>query len=628
MTSGVFQNGYTDELSQRKLAMIIDSFVAVLPDVVDESFDQDGTIIVIDQSGQVLFHYDLGRSTWSEHLKHLNWLGDSIGSNALTRCLLTQTSEVVVDRDHSHDLLQDMRSLASVIHVGSLGDEQTAVIGLFVPKVYDDHTASFLLKSLVYALKLELHQQMEKHTLREHNLRDIVFETVNLFHTKNDVDEVLSDAVESLLHMFPNIEIELYLSQDYHSSKLTVKPLMMDDRDQNICTQAFMAGTVKCETLEQGGTRLAVPLNGKQGVYGVFQLVFAPGGYQEAELEYILLLIDSAGSAFENAKLFEQSNALNGELRVINEITRRLNQSLQLKDIFTFASQELISIFDANYGCVLKLDDANDRFIVEASNLSTFTNEIISTDYGFSGIVYKTKEPLIISDYSLSSNVESKLMLKTDSRSLIATPIIVNASVVGAILVTHREPNFFTYENWKLLQVISVHIGLAIANASLHAEVRRMVITDNLTGLYSRSYLDEQITKMQKKDFCGALILVDVDDFKKINDTYGHQVGDQVLIQVGEIIKSSIRESDIAARWGGEELAIYLPLSKLEHTMKVAERIRISIYNETKPRVSVSCGLSLWSWEDETISVESLFYRADMALYKAKDEGRNNIVIG
>src|SRR5690606_25230017 len=160
----------------------------------------------------------------------------------------------------------------------------------------------------------------------------------------------------------------------------------------------------------------------------------------------------------------------------------------------------------------------------------------------------------------------------------------------------------------------------AIANASLHAAVRRMVITDNLTGLNTRSYLDEQVALMQKKDHCGALIMVDIDYFKDVNDTYGHQVGDQVLIQIGKIVMSNIRETDIAARWGGEELAIYLPLSKLEHTQMVAERIRVSILNETDPQVSVSCGISLRDWKDDIISVETLFYRADLALYEAKNE--------
>jgi diguanylate cyclase (GGDEF)-like protein len=216
----------------------------------------------------------------------------------------------------------------------------------------------------------------------------------------------------------------------------------------------------------------------------------------------------------------------------------------------------------------------------------------------------------------------------TGSRSLIASPIQINGQVIGVIHVMHHRPNFFSYENYKLLQVLSVHVGLAMSNASLHAEVKRMVITDRLTSLYARHYLDEQVNLLQKKDFCGSLILVDIDHFKRVNDTYGHQTGDKILINVSHIIKTSIRDSDIAARWGGEELAIYLPQVARDQAARIAERIRHRVVGETNPQVTVSCGVSDWNWEDDKISVESLVYRADMALYDAKHAGRNQVKIG
>jgi diguanylate cyclase (GGDEF)-like protein len=266
--------------------------------------------------------------------------------------------------------------------------------------------------------------------------------------------------------------------------------------------------------------------------------------------------------------------------------------------------------------------------IVQSSNLPELARDTFTLDYGFAGIMLRTKEPLIISDYVNNPKVRSKLMESTGARSMIGSPIIVGSEVVGVILMAHRRAHYFSYNNYKLLQVLSGHIGLAITNASLHAEVRRMVITDNLTGLYARHYLDEQINLLQKKDFCGSLIVVDIDHFKSINDTYGHQTGDQILKQVSRIIRSSIRDTDIAARWGGEELAVYLPQLTIDQTIGIAERICRRIEQETEPLVTASCGISQWSWEDEKISVESLFYRADMALYEAKRSGRNQIKIG
>ncbi|MDT2190976.1 GGDEF domain-containing protein [Paenibacillus larvae] len=265
------------------------------------------------------------------------------------------------------------------------------------------------------------------------------------------------------------------------------------------------------------------------------------------------------------------------------------------------------------------------KFVVQASNFPAMFQEELSINSGFSGVVFSSKEPIIVSNYEKYS-VKSKIMEMTGSRSLMVSPILIADNVVGIIHVVHQNPYYFSYENYKLLQTLSGHIGLAMANATLHAEVQRMVITDNLTGLYVRHYLDGQIKTMQKQDAIGTLILVDIDCFKQINDTFGHQVGDSILIQVSDIVRSMIREQDITARWGGEELAIYLPVTSKNEGMQMADEIRTAIMQKTSPSVTVSCGVADWKSTDDKISVESLFYKADMALYEAKRSGKNRVV--
>src|SRR5699024_11567597 len=127
------------------------------------------------------------------------------------------------------------------------------------------------------------------------------------------------------------------------------------------------------------------------------------------------------------------------------------------------------------------------------------------------------------------------------------------------ITVLHERKTYFTCESFKLGQSLIHHATLALVNAVLREKLEKAVITDYLTGLYSRKYLDKMFNKHMKKDKQGTLILFDIDDFKKINDKYGHNIGDEVIIAVAKIIKNSISDQDIAARWGGEEFAIYLP---------------------------------------------------------------------
>lgn len=463
---------------------------------------------------------------------------------------------------------------------------------------------------------------------KEATHRERLFLISKRLYDQIDAESVVREMLHSLEELYQDSEIYLYLSQDHLEGDSRVRPLEFRNSANDIVTEAFLEGKCCIDREQSGYIRLAIPMNGKQAAYGVLCIEINMVHWDESDLPAFMLIADTAGSAFENAKLYEQSNLLINELRIINEMTKRLNQSLRSREIFQYATAELLKIFAADYCCVLQLDRKSNEFKVRASNLEVLVGKTYANDYGFTGVVYRTKEALITSDYKNTKSVSSELMEDTNSRSLIGAPIFVDGEVAGVILVTHRDANYFSYDNYKLLQVVSTHIGLAVTNASLHAEMRKMIITDNLTNLHVRHYLDEEIQRKQRVDAQGSLILVDIDFFKTVNDTYGHQVGDRILIQVSAIVRSSIRNGDIAARWGGEELAIYLPNVPASRAVQIAERIRIRVESETDPKVTVSCGISEWEASHDKISVESLFYRADMALYESKKNGRNRINIG
>ncbi|WNS45784.1 sensor domain-containing diguanylate cyclase [Paenibacillus sp. MMS20-IR301] len=467
------------------------------------------------------------------------------------------------------------------------------------------------------------------HAEREASRRSLLFQIVQRMHDNIDVDAVLTEVIDSIAAMYPGAKLDLFMSQDHRSAHPQVKPLPLRWAGNDVCARAFKDGRVSLHSGHEAGStvELGLPLGGKQGVYGVFHMVMDKSSYREVDLNFLSMVADTAGTAFENAKLYERSNQLIRELRMSNELTQRLNQSLRLGDIFQFAFEELLGMFEADYCCILHMSEEKGGLEVIACNHHQLLNEMIEAGQGLGGKVYVTGEPLFLSDYKYGAGEKSKLMEATGSQSLIATPLSVGGEVRGAIMLAHRSPHFFSYDSYRLLQAMAGHIGLAVGNARLHAEVRRLANRDSLTGLFARHYLDEEIKERQSKDFCGTLIVVDIDQFKMVNDTYGHQKGDKILKQVSEIVKSSIRQGDIAARWGGEELAVYLPQLGVQQAVYVGERIRKRVMGETEPRVTVSCGIAEWSWTDERVSVESLFYRADMALYEAKNNGRNQVVI-
>ncbi|WP_025697042.1 sensor domain-containing diguanylate cyclase [Paenibacillus durus] len=470
------------------------------------------------------------------------------------------------------------------------------------------------------------------HEERENSRRSLLFQIVQRMYDSIDVDAVLTEVIASISAMYPGAELTLYMSQDHRSAHPKVKPLPLQWNQDEVCGKAFKSGRAALRTINADHqlVEIGLPLGGKQGVYGVFHLVIRLPAHQtmdNMDMSFLSMVASTAGTAFENAKLYERSNQLIRELRMSNGLTERLNQSLQLGETFEAAFEGLLEIFEADYCCILHYSEDKGGLEAVLCNHPSLCNEMIEAGRGIGGQVYSLGEPVIVTEYD-GSGTRSKLMDFTESQSLIATPLSVGGEVRGAIMLAHRRPHYFSYDNFRLLQALAGQIGLAVGNALLHAEVHRLANRDSLTGLHARHYLDQSIKEMQTCDFCGTLVVVDIDHFKSVNDTYGHQKGDHILKQVSDILRASIRQGDLAARWGGEELALYLPQLNAEQAYIVAERIRQRVQEETSPSVTVSCGIADWDLTDkDRPSADTLFYRADMALYEAKNNGRNKVVV-
>lgn len=165
-------------------------------------------------------------------------------------------------------------------------------------------------------------------------------------------------------------------------------------------------------------------------------------------------------------------------------------------------------------------------------------------------------------------------------------------------------------------------------------------ITDPLMGIYNRRHLtrilQEEFSKAERYKLPFSILMLDIDYFKKINDTYGHDVGDMVLINLGTLIQELIRETDYVARYGGEEIMVICPLTDAEHAVELAERLRQKIEacmivpndaNKGIPEVRITVSIGVAEYNSDISSVAHLVKRADIALYRAKEEGRNCIFL-
>jgi diguanylate cyclase (GGDEF)-like protein len=159
--------------------------------------------------------------------------------------------------------------------------------------------------------------------------------------------------------------------------------------------------------------------------------------------------------------------------------------------------------------------------------------------------------------------------------------------------------------------------------------ISHVATTDKLTQLYLRDVFDVMLKKevdiANRKAVSLCLLMIDIDDFKVINDTYGHLVGDEVLIKIGSCINKSVREMDLAARYGGEELAVIMPNTETSQAIKIADRICINIENLVFDGFNITASIGISTVNKMINSPKSLISSADSALYTAKNEGKNRV---
>ncbi len=216
-----------------------------------------------------------------------------------------------------------------------------------------------------------------------------------------------------------------------------------------------------------------------------------------------------------------------------------------------------------------------------------------------------------------------------NSESELLLPIRSRGRLVGVLALTGRksESPYYT-EDISLLITMANEAGIVIDNALLYSDAILRAHTDGLTGLFNHRYfherLDEEISRSSRFGTALSLIMMDLDLFKPYNDIYGHVAGDEVLKQIGQSIRHSVRGIDIACRYGGEEFTIILPETRLDDAYIVAERIRKTIELEmfTK-QIPLTASLGLASWPADGVTKEELIACADGAMYLAKAMGRN-----
>src|SRR5471032_2437422 len=227
-------------------------------------------------------------------------------------------------------------------------------------------------------------------------------------------------------------------------------------------------------------------------------------------------------------------------------------------------------------------------------------------------------------------------------QSVALVPLLRNKRIIGSLNLGSINPTRFTPSlGTDFIEHMASIIAICLENVISNEMLKYIGLTDSLTGVYNRRYIDrrllEEVARARRQDYPISFMYLDIDHFKRVNDTVGHQGGDEVLREVAQRIKVELRLSDALARFGGEEFVVLLIDADLDSAAFVAERIRaivagalISVPQQTQVSVTVSIGVACLAGgdhggEDEAIA-RALVAHADEALYEAKATGRNRVI--
>jgi diguanylate cyclase (GGDEF)-like protein len=317
-----------------------------------------------------------------------------------------------------------------------------------------------------------------------------------------------------------------------------------------------------------------------------------------------------------------------------------LSATLEMEQVKDAIIQQVGAIVPSDLALLIWLENDNARVVralgtpalTEAEQTTWQDYEIKIEEYPQLVRMMETGQPMVIPDTAMSPVWRSCDMV-TQAAAWIGVPIMAYDRQWGIMCLSSRKANTYQARQAHFLSIFAGQSALALENARLFDEVKRLAITDSLTGLYTRRQLfylgERELERFRRYGTVFSAIMLDLDDFKKINDTYGHLVGDQVLMTTAERCRQNVRSVDIIGRYGGEEFVLILPEINTEGARRSAERLRdvISaspVETESGP-VMISASLGVAEIGPHHQRLEDLIHAADLAAYRAKSSGRNRV---
>jgi diguanylate cyclase (GGDEF)-like protein len=371
----------------------------------------------------------------------------------------------------------------------------------------------------------------------------------------------------------------------------------------------------------------------------------ARSGGEVGDLDLPPSILGSRGELGELARAFERMRVELGEYlsalrssrdelaRSMNRLGETLSSTHDLPKLLTVVLEAAVQARRAKAGSLLLLTPDRTALVREATHglQQRDPAERIPVGQGVAGTVAATGRAMVLASPAGNGGTEAA------ATSQVSVPLLAQGKVLGVLSLYDREDGApFTLGDAEGLTTFAVQAAVAIENVQLHAEAERLSVTDPLTGAWNYRYFkrrfEQEIERSRRFGRVLALLMLDIDHFKSVNDRFGHQRGDEVLVELARRVTGSVRDIDTFARYGGEEFVLILPETNLEGGLAVAEKLRLATRRtrfcagDKDPGIPLTVSIGAACFPEHATSPEELLRAADEALYEAKLQGRDRVV--
>lgn len=382
---------------------------------------------------------------------------------------------------------------------------------------------------------------------------------------------------------------------------------------------------------EETMSEVAIPLLVRDDVVGVLDFQSDQTDYFDLEkIDLLTLFSTQASMALENARLYTAERRRTKQLEAINAVAKKTTRVLDLDELLTIVCRLLMDLFEVDHVAVLLAEGETLRVRAHEGTLTAnlAMGSILSPGTGLAARALTSGRSVIENDVN---NVEGYIAGFVETQSEMCVPLIIFGEKLGVLALDSAKRNAFDHDDVQPLESVADICAAAIQNAHNFDRMKQLAYVDGLTGIHNRRYFEMRIVEELERAgrFQGrmSIIMVDIDHFKKMNDEFGHLLGDEMLRAVSSILKQQLRKMDMVCRYGGDEFAIVVPETTGESAVRVADKLRRHVETHFFPGVprpvTISCGVA--DYPTHGLTRDEVVAAADSALYMAKQAGRNHV---